>query len=205
MNPLLPLEVIEHIIDQCSSSETSFQDMRNVSLTCHALSPRAHRHLFRTVKLLGTYGLHGFSELLDRKPHLRRAVQAISLHETLEVTDSRTLFSLVPATLLSRLPNLKKWSLKSRQREDHEEPLWVSFRPLSIAFMGACARNIHTLDLRAVSFSTCSDFVLYVSAFPHIQNLSCTRIQVKDAVLKNGALIDRLTGRLHLKNLHVST
>ncbi|PIL32406.1 hypothetical protein GSI_05652 [Ganoderma sinense ZZ0214-1] len=203
MNPLLPLEVIEHIIDQCTSSKTSLQDIRSVSLTCRALLPRARRHLFRNVKLMGTADLYGFSELLDSKPQILHTVQAITLHETPEEKDSRALFGIVPATLLTRLPHIRKWVVKSRKRETHEEPLWSSFRFLSLACMGACSRHIQTLDLYAVSFSTCSDFVLYISAFQQIRTLSCTRIQVKEAVLTNGALMDRLRGRLRLQNLRV--
>ncbi len=201
MDTLLPVETIEHIVDQCTSSYMSLQA---ISLTCCDLLPRAHRHLFHSVKLVDMSGLYAFNEFLDRKPYLHHSVQAITLHETDRESDSRALFGVVPAALVTRLPNLRQWVIKSRKREEHEEPLWVSFRLISLASMGTCSRNIQTLDLYAVSFSTPSELMLYVSSFPQIRNLSCTRVQVKQVLLTNGVLMSRLSSRLRLQNLFVS-
>lgn len=202
MDTLLPVEVIEHIVDRCTFSHSS---LLSISLTCRSLLSRAHHHLFRSVNLVDTSSLYTFSEFLDSKAYLCRSIQVITFNEARHrEPKSRALLGVVPAALLTRLPNLRQWVVKSPNREENEEPLWVSFRLLSLACMGTCSRNIQTLDLYAVSFSTCQDFVLYVSAFPQIRTLSVTRIQVKEAILTNGALMDRLSGRLQLQNLFVS-
>lgn len=202
MDTFLPVEVIEHIVDRCTSSHSS---LLSISLTCRSLLSRAHHHLFRSVNLVDTSSLYTFSEFLDSKAYLCRSIQVITFNEARHrEPKSRALLGVVPAALLTRLPNLRQWVVKSPKREENEEPLWVSFRLLSLACMGTCSRNIQTLDLYAVSFSTCQDFVLYISAFSQIRTLSVIRIQVKEAILTNGALMDRLSGRLQLQNLFVS-
>ena len=200
MTALLPLEVIEHIVDECALCHKS---LYNLSLSSRELLPRAHRHLFHSVKLLDASNLYAFDQALHTKPHLRRSIQTVTFYETYGEKESRALLGLVPAALLTRLPNLRRWVVKSRKRSNHEEPLWISFRHLSLVCLRTCSHHIETLDLHGVSFCTCSEFVMYVSAFPQIRTLSCTRIQVKEALLTNDAIVNRLSHRPRLQNLLV--
>ena len=202
MNALLPLEVIEHIVDECAFCHKS---LHNLSLSSRELLPRAHLHLFRSVKLLDASNLYAFDQALHTKSRLCRSVHMVTFYGTYGERESRALLGLVPAALLTRLPNLRRWVVKSRKRSDHEEPLWISFRHLSLVCLRTCSHHIGTLDLHGVSFRTCSEFVMYVSAFPQIRTLFCTRIQVKEAPLTNDALVNRLGGRLRLQNLLVCT
>ena len=56
---LLPLEVIEHIVDQCAYHRLS---LHSFSLTCRSLSPRTRGFLLHNVQVNALQDLYGLRD-----------------------------------------------------------------------------------------------------------------------------------------------
>ena len=101
---LLPLEVIEHIGDQCAYHRLS---LHSFSLTCRSLLPRTRGFLLHNVQAHDLQDLYRLHEFLDLRQHLRSLVHIVTLRQDpTKESEWRNLLAVVPATLFGQLPNL---------------------------------------------------------------------------------------------------
>ena len=203
--------MLEAVIDQ-AGDDVAF--LRDLSLICHALLPRARYHLFATILIKTVPKMKSSIEFLDSCPWVLPLVRNISLSISLSkgdtISDIRAL-DVVPVYFLSRLPNLRAWEMGlngfegiwKRELADlllHRSALSCYQR------YGSCIRS---LELASTPFQLFSHFTGLVLSFTRLESLTCSRIWFRTrhghGVSPLGS--SRTTARakpLRIKHLHVS-
>ena len=182
--PLLPWEVIERVI---SHSSDDFKTLRNFSLTCHDLRPRAFCFLVAYyVYFKGRDRIFDFCDFLRDNPHLKPFIRSV----TMEFRD----FS--PCPLLSIVPNLSEIKFVGHWSDTISTILHQSI----LKFCKANATHIQTLHLSQLFFPTFLDFARLLLTFTNLNDLCCSGVIIeaeRDQEHVDG-MKRRLSDRLHL-------
>ena len=195
LKPVLPMEVFEEVIDQARNNAAS---LRHLSLSCKAFQPRARYHLFNGIRIETVQQLESSGEFLDSNPWLIPIVRRVAIgvltswrddynyNDNNDVNDNTNiyddddddddgvqyrLFDVVPVHLLSRLPNLRSWSIKPNT------PAELSLHCLTISCYHKYGVGIQNLEVfHVVLRHSILDFARLVSMFPNLQTLTCCSI-----------------------------
>ncbi|KDQ58439.1 hypothetical protein JAAARDRAFT_57368 [Jaapia argillacea MUCL 33604] len=131
MNPLLPQEVIDQVIDHLHDDPTA---LSSCSLTCRAWTPSSQLHIFHSVTLEPTL-VQPLSHLLQTSPHIARYIISLKLspatHHGAQGPYAYISLNIGIPAIVPRLSNVRKLELellRSRFLED------TAFRALSEAF-----------------------------------------------------------------------
>ena len=163
---IFPIEVFETITDEASDHHCS---LRNISLTCRTFLPRARYHLFHSIVITSKEQMFSVPAFLQERPWLLPLVRVVRLFVGFS-RYTRYLYGLlevVPVPLLTQLPNLYCFDLRS-STDSRSRPLCPSRFTLSA--LRVYSAPIQHLELSEVAFSGIDELMRYLSAFP---NLSC--------------------------------
>ena len=206
-SPRLPWEVIERVI---GFSGDHFITLRNLSLLCRELRPRAFCLMAAGVRLRSRDRNFEFCSFLRAKTHLQPLVRSI-------VVDPK---DLAPIPLLRNLPNLSEirftsWKPIYIDQSDYFSQYYqvhqsnitrFQLHQSSLTCFRQFGTNIRTLHLTRLSFDTHLPLVRLLLTFTNLAHLTCTEVKVK----KKGneghltLLKHRLSKQLQLKTLAVS-
>ncbi len=189
--PLFPWEVIERVIGHSGDHPTT---LRNFSLTCHDLRPRALCLLVADVRFEDRDQIFDFCDFLKANPHLKPLVRSVDVEPA----------HFAPVPLLSILPNLS--TLKFTSRPPRSIGRTADDTLLNQTILTCCRHlgtHIRTLHLSNLSFRTHLDFARVLLTFPHLTGLGCFRVVALIGAKGNNEehLIlfkQRLFQRLHL-------
>ena len=199
---LFSVEIVEMIVDQLSDDVPS---LRNVALVCRRLLPRARYNLFVDIGVRSKEQMNTLREFLDDKPYICPLVRCVTVSTTDGEPNQFTLLETIPDPLLTRLPNLRRWRV-TNQSLDFRGQHWLSLNHSTLASLRKYTANISHLSINALSFSSCMDFVRFVSAFSGLRSLVCEEINVKREAAGPAlaTTYERLTNQCHLARLIVS-
>lgn len=186
LDPIFPIEVFEEVIGQARDDSAS---LRHLSMTCSTFLPRVRHHLFSSIRIKTTQQLESSGEFLDSHPWLIHVIQRVVLRIDISVTISnpttndgwrqyRLLHDAIPVHLLSRLPNLRSWSMgASLSPSGRVDNAKLSLHRLTLSCYQRYSVGIQNLEVSNIDiWNTKSDFIALVSAFTTIQTLSCSSI-----------------------------
>ena len=176
---ILPTEVFEAIIDQARDHRPS---LRHLALSHRAFLPRARYHLFSRIVITSKEKLESVPAFLHPRPWLAPLVVCVTIRDYVYRTPYR-LLDVVPAHLLTQLPNLRRFELESdltysealsaipsRHLIAHNARALSALRNLSI--------HIRQLELCRIFFLDADDLVRLLCAFPTLDTLVCTSISI---------------------------
>ncbi|PIL23289.1 transporter [Ganoderma sinense ZZ0214-1] len=205
---MVPIEIFEAVIDQASDDTTS---LRHLSLACHAFLSRARYHLFSAVVLQTVQRVQAYSEFLGSHPWAGPLVRKLVHSSFIPMSPSHPtarMLDAIPLHLLSYLPNLITWEIgmagiKSRS----EVGAWLSCRDTTLSNYRGLSCNVRNMELAYVHFEDVSDFVELVSAFPAVQNVTCSYITIKSSMeaAQHGSETNRCDRSMQIKSLRVTT
>ena len=115
MVPIIPLEIAEQIIDHLQQHRAS---ILNCSLVCSGWSIRSRFHLFREVIIGSRAEVSSFLRLLTLQPHLKRLVSSVDLFVGNREIHPETFFEAALVQLLPVLPNIQRWTCRTRSYDD---------------------------------------------------------------------------------------
>ena len=177
IQPRLPTEVLEAVVDEASDNPWT---LHNLSLTCITLLPRSRVHLFSGLVIRTVQQLEESREFLDSCPWLAPLVLKVSIFATIPQNNSKhgiLLLDVVPIHLLTRLPNLRAWTMGV---EDFAPTRFIPSLALH-HFALRCYRkyggHIRSLELSCIGFHSKSDFRGLISAFTGLDSLICCGIR----------------------------
>ena len=167
LHPTIPIEVLEETIGQASDNTES---LRCLSLTCSAFLSRARCHLFTGIQIDTMEQLESSDEFLDSRPWLAPLIRRVTLR--IQILFGRKswpfVVNVVPVHLLSRLPNLRSWSMACRSNEAR-----LPFHRLTLSCYRRYSAGIQHLEVSDITLKgNISDFTRLISAFHTIQSLS---------------------------------
>lgn len=191
-NPPFPIDVFEVVIDQASNNTDT---LRNLSLTCRTFLYRSRYNLFSSIGIQTVQQMESFRQFLDSHPWAPLLVQKVTLSTivpTNQLTPNLRLFEVIPARLITRLPNLR--SLSMTQKNFTAMPLpaaWFSLHRSALScyrkLYGGC---IQYLELCGVPFDRYSDFTRLLSAFTRIHTLTCSHISFRTPMEGNESSVN---------------
>ena len=209
-HPVLPIEILEEVVDQSRDNSTS---LRQLSLTCSKLLPRARFHLFAAIMIQTIQQLEYFPAFLDSRPWLLPLVQKITLFARVLPDNSERnihLLEVVPVHVLSRLPNLRIWAM-GRGISNVDKGPRLSFNRSTLRCYRKYGGHIQCLQLSSLLLDDISDFIGLVSAFTMLDTLTCTNIKLRPArehaygsSCRHHPGVTSLAQSLQIKCLHVS-
>ena len=177
IQPRLPVEVLEAVIDQASDHPMS---LRNLSLTCITLLPRSRLRLFSVLVIRTVQQLEDSPEFLDSRPWLTPHVRKVILFVTVPGDNSKPnvrILDVVPIHFLTRLPNLRTWTMETvRDSSSVRKSPSLSLHHYALQCYRKHGGLIRNLELSAITFYSMSDFKALVSAFIDIDSLTCYNI-----------------------------
>ncbi|TBU56148.1 WD40 repeat-like protein [Dichomitus squalens] len=203
----LPVEVIERIID---SSADDPRTLSTFSLCCRTLLPRSRRHLFVRICIRTFEQMYSVSAFLQSRPWLTPLVGQVKISACSPGPSSApaALLAVVPLPLLTRLPNLRHWTMAQEWFISKGDMLAgvLSFNRHALAGFEQYGTRIHKLTIRGLQFSTCADMGRFLLAFPNVQSLHCDSCSITRE--RYGAadhlVRQRLAAKLRLKPLTIS-
>ena len=208
---MLPIETLEGVIDQARDDTAT---LHHLSVTCRAFLPRVRYHLFSYMLIQTVQQTESFRDFLDSCPWVLPLVQNISLSTFLSIdnaTPNIRLLDVVPAHLLSRLPNLRTWNMELRGSKSGPETVTasLSLNRLTLSCYQRYGSGIRNLELASIPFQDVSDFIGLVSAFTCLESLTCSCIGFRTAqryvVSSHGNSETNARAKLlPIKRLHVS-
>ena len=184
MHPLLPVEILEKVVDYCSGIPYT---LCNLSLTCRQLLPRTRYHLFASIMIKGAdlQRLYSFCDALNAHPKLGSLIRSVTFVVDTGMSERRvqpSLLEIVPVVVLC-LPRLRWWEIveiPSRGQASHYDMLGTrsctSLNNLALATFRKYGTTIRTLSLRRVCYLTCQDFMRFLSSFRALRDLCCEGI-----------------------------
>ena len=205
-----PIEVFETVIDVTSDNPAS---LRLLSLTCRAFLPRSRYHLFNCIVIRSVEQMESSSELLDSRPWLPPLVQKVILSvQFLQDSSIRNLrlLDVVPVYLISHLPNLQSWTMKTTKHECAlSNPHWLSFHRSAFWLYNKYGGHIKNLELNKVFMENISEFTGLLSAFTGVHTLTCVHITFRTrknpaSLYTPGSMTNTLSRPLNLDRLIVS-
>ena len=165
IHQIFPIEVFETIIDQASDHHRS---LRNISLICRTFLPRVQRHLFHCIVIKTKEQMHSVPAFLQERPWLLRLVRVVRLTASTSQRYPYGWLEVVPVPLLTQLPNLRRFDLRSSHHPT-SQPLSPSRFTLSA--LRVYSAPIQHLELSGVTFLCIDDLMRYVSAFTNLSHL----------------------------------
>ena len=194
------------MINQASHDSSSLWQL---SLTCKAFLPRSRYHLFSSIDIKTVQQLEASHEFLDSHPWVLPLVRAVTLSKEIVEADSSPnvrVLDVVPAHLLSTLPNLRAWRMRTFIRADKQPSLSLHRYTLLLYQRYGCL--VRDLELTLVRFDGIADFIGLVPAFTGLQTLTCSNIAFRVAKTSpdssGSQVLNRLIKPLKIKTLHVS-
>lgn len=200
---MLPMEVLEAVIDQASDNTAS---LRTLSLACAAFLPRSRYHLFSSIVIRTVEQMQSSRDFLDAHPWLFPLVHRVTLsirvptdnakprHLIYDSNPNVPLLDVVPVHLLTQLPGLQTWTM---------EVLCPLIKKPSLSLHHSVLRcyrkygtRIQDLRLFDVHFDGLSDFVGLVAAFTGIRSLTCSEISFRMAKEVDSSLLGQGAGIL---------
>ena len=174
----LPIEVSEAVIDQAGDNVPS---LCNLSLTCSAFLPRSRVHLFSGIHIGTVERMESSRHFFDAHPWLLPLIREVTLSfvppEDYSKPNVRVL-DVVPVHLLTRLPKLRSWTMRS-ETQTPDSRISLSLHRSVLSLYWRHSSHIHTLHLSCLRFYCLTDFTGLVSAFTSIQNLTCYCIEFR--------------------------
>ena len=193
-SPSLPWEVIERVINH---SANSAKTLKSFTLTCSDLHPRSTMLLLCHAKVNNRRHLFGLCAFLETKPRLLPCIRSVSIpvHE----------FS--PYPLLRMLPNLSEVGFTDTFINPGQsiEQRPATFHPSVLKCCRPSGEHVQTLSLHRIHFPSLSAFSDVLLLFPRIKSLSCKHLHVNKDYVHDQLVTHRLSKRLHLRTLTVST
>ncbi|KAI0744554.1 hypothetical protein C8Q76DRAFT_4667 [Earliella scabrosa] len=168
-NPIIPWEVAEIIIDILDDDPST---ILNVCLTARHLLPRGRLRLVRTVYAKTMTQCEMLCDFLDRYPRLKSFVATLVINATTAESTSRAP-TVVPARLIRTLPNLHHWHISSPQRP------YMSFHVGQLAFLKQYSA-VQDLRIGPMALTSCAEFARFITSFPGLQHLQCTKISLQN-------------------------
>ena len=204
MPPILPVELLENIIDQLNNDfdNHAFAALLNLSLTCRKLLPRSRYHLLSNLFLKTRKRLYSFCEFLDSNPRYRPLVYQITIaFDQSPFVKTQTLIEHIPIPLLA-LPNLRQWRISGF----FGPTLAVCFSPATVGAFRKYGTSIQKLQVTSLCFASLVEFANVVGMFPGLLELSCRQFwyprRGSEVALTRAKL--RLSEQLHLKVLRAT-
>ena len=188
--PLLPWEVLERIIGHSGDHP---QTLRNFSLTCRDLRPRALCLLVADVCLNNRGKTFDFCDFLQASPHLKPFVRSVALNPK----------DFAPFPLFSVLSNLSQVKFTLTQPIKPQIRAVTDLNRCSLTCCKVFGTHIQALHLSHLSFSTYFDFARVLLTFTTLTNLVCTGVVIISEGNKASlsVLERRLSKRLHLRTV----
>ncbi len=168
----LPIEVSEAVIDQASDDNES---LCNLALTCVSFLPRSRYHLFSSIRIWDVEQMKSSRDFLDAHPWLLPLIHKVTISAEESVDHDKPnphLLDIVPVHLLTRLPNLRVWTMGPSSAGEG----WLSLHRSALSVYRRYSSHIQSLELSDISFHRFSDFTGLVSAFTSIHTFTCDTI-----------------------------
>ncbi|TBU56953.1 hypothetical protein BD310DRAFT_588734 [Dichomitus squalens] len=181
---VLPVEVIEGIIDCCSYYTDT---LLAFALTCRDLHPRSILVLFTEVRLRSRDRVLDFCDVLKAKPERQSIVQSLSLRWE----------AFAPHPLLSILSALRQITFGGRVCDP------VQCHPSTLLCCRQSGSGLRSLTIQGATFPTCTAFLHFLSAFHSIEHLTCEGLQLKQKGEANPFVQHQLSRQLRLRTLNV--
>ena len=201
----LPTEVLEAIVDQANDSTVS---LRHLSLTCTTLLPRSRYHLFSSIVIRTVQQLESSSEFLDSCPWLAPLVRKVTLFVAIPRDNSKPntrLLDIVPIPLLTRLPNLRAWTMGAGDNKSANVSPSLSLHHSALRCYRKHGQRIRSLELSIIVFHSISDFRGLVSAFTGLDNLTCYGIGFQSREREHADSSPVVAGTSVVRPLPIST
>ncbi|PIL30099.1 transporter [Ganoderma sinense ZZ0214-1] len=205
----LPIEILEAIIDQTSDHAES---LRRLSLTCKDFLPRARYHLFSTICIRNLQQMEASREFFDSHPWIVRLVQQVTLSVAVGDLDDESalnnpnirVLDVVPVHLLSKLPSLRSWRMKTVPHLPSQVSL--SLHRYTLSSYKKHGDRIKDLGLEMIPFDDILDFVGLISAFQGLDSLTCESLRFRTPRARDFQdQSDKLVGSLKIKRLLCSS
>ena len=174
--PTLPIDVQEIVIDE---SADDAHTLRQCALTCRDWLPRSRFHLFSAIRISTQEEIYSFCDLLDAHPERRPLVRSITMAPGVSEKRQACLVGTFPISLLSRLPKLQGWGLRSRLPDENR--LNVSYHPTTLQLLRTSS-PIVDLRLTALNFVSRYEFLRFVTSFTQLKHLQCDAIDFDDRI-----------------------
>lgn len=185
-SPIFPIEVFEHIIDECCIGEgegwydrESIRDDQETllacALTCKAWLPRSRFHILRRVAFSDTSQVFKFAHLLDAHPDMANLVQCLNVYEERaypgRAGHTWHVFAFL-MMLTRRMPVLR--SLVFEGTDIHN----ISFDHRSIICISAFPA-ITSLSLSNAKFASVAHLGRLILSIPALRSLACSEVRFR--------------------------
>ncbi|TBU29654.1 hypothetical protein BD311DRAFT_258294 [Dichomitus squalens] len=182
-SPALPWEVIERVIELCSSDKAT---LCAFALTCSQLHPRSLFVLFTNVEIQSAKQLKTFYDAVQAQPRLQPLVRSLSF----------PCEDFSPFPLLSILPGLRHLTfnrISSAIGDDIQHSQSTLLGRQSVT-------SLRSLTIRCARFQTQATLLRFLSAFPNVEILTCEELSIDPhAPLSEGDV----SHQLQLRTLNV--
>ncbi|KAH9938754.1 uncharacterized protein BXZ73DRAFT_44415 [Epithele typhae] len=167
-SPRVPIEVIEHIIDELGATEYSTRALARCIRVHKDWIPRTRVHLWRTLTVSSREQLPGICDTFDRNPTLQSLVKVVRLKpDRLVKPDAqrrRPFPVTAPIVLLPYLIHIQAWEFLGD---------WRTTFPLRRAMLVSLGqyRDVKRVTLCGVQFKNLFHFYPLLYAFPAMEEI----------------------------------
>ncbi|TBU51035.1 hypothetical protein BD310DRAFT_835533 [Dichomitus squalens] len=178
-SPALPWEVIERVIELCSSDKAT---LCAFALTCSQLHPRSLYVLFTNVEIQSAKQLKTFYDTVQAQPRLQPLVRSLSF----------PCEDFSPFPLLSILPGLRHLTF-----DRISSAIGDTIQHSQSTLLGRqSVTSLRSLTIRCARFQTQATLLRFLSAFPNVEILTCEELSIDPhAPLSEGDVLLRYPAR----------
>ncbi|KAI0696112.1 hypothetical protein C8T65DRAFT_698483 [Cerioporus squamosus] len=174
--PRIPPDVAENIIDQLSGDVHS---LRSCALTCHTWHPRAWYHLVASIRIQSREDLFSVCDYFRSNPRVAAAVRSLSMSPSDVESNPLFLLLAVAVALLSRLPNLRSYSIRCSKFAPESKPL--SFHATTFVRMKTYLL-VEELRLGSLKFQSGGELARLLIALPRLRRFECVDLHLEDEI-----------------------
>ncbi len=191
--PYILLDVAEKIIDQLNGDNPS---LRSCTLTSRGWHPRARYHLMASIRIRSREDLSSIYDYFCCNPLLAGVVRNLSIAPDESESNPLFLLQAIPVFLLSRLPNIRRYSIGHR------------FLHTGIALHNSTLKCINTylhveeLGLGPLSLRTLPELARLFIALPQAR-LGCTDLNIRPPSATTAVGTNRFRDRCRLSEVDV--
>ncbi|KAI0702819.1 hypothetical protein C8T65DRAFT_262358 [Cerioporus squamosus] len=172
--PHIPLEVAENIIDRLSGDVRS---LHSCSLTCQRWHPRARYHLMTSIRIQSRQDHSSICDYFSSNSGLACFVRRVSIIPADTEDNPLFLVEAVPVLFLSRLPNLRSYSIQKPVMDTTLSG--ISFHATTLTCVKTYL-HVEELHLGPLALHTSAELARFLIALPQLRRLQCTRLLIAD-------------------------
>ncbi|KAM5537532.1 hypothetical protein V8D89_008859 [Ganoderma adspersum] len=181
----LPFDIHGTIIDQCADSPKL---LSVCALVCRDWRKPSQFHIFRVITIRTRQQVYDLRDVLNSNRQLSSLVRTLWLQPShpdppLPIP---SLFDTAATTLLPLLVNLRTWRFSGDTDEGDPSGRLPFFTRLALRLFRSAheraGRNVATLDLYRLTFTSYPELVHTAQTLPRLRHLRCSEIEFKNPV-----------------------